>query len=648
MNFTEQKRLVWIFIGLFALFSLLVMQFYRIQIIEHKKWSKIADSQHFAVIEEHAKRGVFYPNDSLKPSAESAQKPLVIDIPKFHLFADPLAIPPTYRMLVVENLSRLLHLDASQRQKISAQLTKKSRSRRLILWLEPVAETNIRTWWEQFAREKKIPRNALYFVQDWRRSYPYGKLLGQVLHTIREDRDPQTDRAIPTGGLEAMYDEILAGKNGRRKILRSPRHPLDTGEVVEPVVNGADLYLTIDHTIQAIAEQGIQKAVERANAAGGWAVMMDPYTGEIWALAQYPFFYPNAYRSYFNDMKLQEHTKVKAITDPYEPGSIFKSLTIACGLLANEELVREGRSPILSFTEKVPTSPRSFPGRNKLLRDATCHEYLNLYMAFQKSSNVYMGTIISRILDTLGPAWYRSCLHDLFGMGVKTGIELPGESSGLLPRPAKTHPNGALEWSAPTPYSLGMGHNVLATGIQMLRAYGVIVNGGYDIQPTLLRKIMRGDTLLLDHRARKQGRRLLPESVANSVKTVMKYTTKRGGSAFRADIPKYSEGGKTGTSEKVIRGAYSKKNHISTFIGFAPASHPYFVLLIAIDEPEYKYVPGEGKNHMGGMCAAPAFREIGLNTLQYLGVPPDDPDGEDWRRETEELSALYKSWNVKK
>jgi cell division protein FtsI (penicillin-binding protein 3) len=152
---------------------------------------------------------------------------------------------------------------------------------------------------------------------------------------------------------------------------------------------------------------------------------------------------------------------------------------------------------------------------------------------------------------------------------------------------------------------------------------------------------------------------LEPEIVAEVIKG-LKSVTKPGGTASKGDIHGYTEVGKTATSEKIIAGAYSKKDHISTFIGFAPAKEARFVLLIAVDEPEFKYIPGIGKNQHGGNCCAPAFREIGLRTLQYLGVEPDDPFGypvgdprrdeskADWVKETKALKELYQQWNGSK
>ena len=185
------------------------------------------------------------------------------------------------------------------------------------------------------------------------------------------------------------------------------------------------------------------------------------------------------------------------------------------------------------------------------------------------------------------------------------------------------------------------------------------------MRPTLVRKVIREkrdgtQDLLLDNTSseRVNGfRRLLEPEIVEEVVKSLKSVTKPGGTASKADIQGYTEAGKTATSEKIVNGIYSKKDHISTFIGFAPVKQARFVLLIAIDEPEFKYTPGIGKNQHGGNCCAPAFREIGLRTLQYLGVEPDDPYGypvgdprrdeskADWIKETKALKELYQQWN---
>lgn len=664
----DRKRLVWLSIFVFALFCLLIVQFYKIQIIEGDKWTKEAESQHHLIVIEPFKRGLFYANNSLKTGHPDLPQPLVIDVPKFHLYIDPESIPLECKEEISWKLARLLKLDKKESRKLKSQFHKKSRSRKLAMWLEPDLRLQVQQWWTFYSRMKKIPRNAVFFVQDYKRSYPFGKLLGQVLHTIREERDEKTHQSIPTGGLEMVFNKYLQGKEGKRQLLRSPRHPLETGKILSHPEDGADVYLTINHFIQAIAEEEIERAVQNANAKGGWALMMDPRTGEILALAQYPWFDPSSYSHFFNDERLKDHTKVKAVTDPYEPGSTMKPITLAIALKANAELKKQGKPPLFSPKEKIATANIHFPGRTKPLKDLRTHHYLNMYMALQKSSNVYMAKLVQKIIETLGPGWYRTALQDTFGFGLKTGIELPAESTGLLPTPGKMHPNGTLEWSGPTPYSLAMGHNILVSSMQMLRSYGILANGGYDVHPILVRKIVGNRMeapleILLDNTAPERVKsfpRVLESEIVDEVIDAMKYVTKPGGSAPKADIPGYTEAGKTATTEKIINGTYSKKDHISTFIGFAPAKEARFVLLIAIDEPEFKYIPGVGKNQHGGQCAAPAFREIASRTLQYLGVQPDDPYGypvgdprydpgkADWVMKSQNLKELYSQWNEAK
>ena len=517
------------------------------------------------------------------------------------------------------------------------------------MWLSQEERNRILQWWDGYYKSHKLPRNALYFVQDYKRSYPFRGLLGQVLHTVREEEDGKTKKTIPTGGLELVFNNLLKGVEGKRMLLRSPRHPMDAGQVIAAPENGADVYLTINHYIQAIAEEEIGKAVQKAGAKRGWAIMMNPRSGEIYALAQYPTFEPAEYARYFE--KHSDDMQVKAITDPFEPGSTMKPLTLAICLKANAELKRRGKPPLFSPDEKVLTAGGRFPGRSKPISDLHPHKFLNMDLALQKSSNVYMARMIQRVIEVLGEKWYRECLHDLFGFGQKTGIELPGESVGLLPTPGKKHPSGALEWSAPTPFSLAFGHNILVNSMQMVKSYAIIANGGFDVKPTLVRKIVKtradgSEEVIFDHTAEELNTRVLLEpEITERVIRSMKFVTKPGGTASKADVPGYTEAGKTATTEKIVNGVYSKKDHIATFIGFTPANNAQFVLLVAIDDPEFKYIPGVGKNQHGGTCAAPAFREIASRTLQYLGVEPDDPLGTDWSQETKALKEIYLKWN---
>ncbi len=653
-----KSRLVVVAVCLSVLFCALVVRFYQIQILEGEKWTNIALSQHQYIVPEPFKRGSFYSNTSIKAGHPEDEQPFVVDIQKFHLFIDPASIPENIRLKMAQELASQLHV---KQESIQHHFEKKSRSRKVAQFLDRDQRKGVEAWWQIFCSKEKMVRNALFFTSDYQRSYPFGSMLGTILHTVQETKD-QKGQCIPTGGLELVYNDVLKGKGGKRLMARSPRRPLDMGKTLEASEDGADVFLTINHYLQAITENELAKGVKQAGAKGGWATLMDPNTGEILALAQMPSFDPSHYATYFNDPKLLELTHVKAVTECFEPGSIFKTIVIAICLKANEELKRVGKPPLFSPDEKVATSNGWFPGRSAPIKDGRVHKYLNMYHAMQKSSNIYFGKIVQRVIDTMGDAWFRQALFE-FGFGQKTNIELPGEGSGLLPTPGKMHPNGKLEWSVPTPYSLAIGYNILVNSIQIMRAYAIIVNGGYMVQPHLVRKVVKtlpnGDKQVLqDLTLPIEKKQLLSKTIVDPILQGLKYTTKEGGTAKKGDIMGYTEGGKSGTAEKIIDGVYSKTNHISSFIGFAPAKNPRFLLMVSLDDPEVKFVPGYGKHQQGGVCAAPIFCEIATKALQYLGVAPDDPNGypfgdprrdpkkADWMEEVAQLKELYNEWNL--
>lgn len=661
---SERKRLLFISLLIFALFAVLILQFYTIQIIEGDKWSKVGDKQHYFIVKEPFKRGTFISNTAIKKGHREAAQSFVIDVQKFHLYADPLSINPECHKQIVEKLSSLLNLDGGEEKQLYAHFNRKSHSRKLAMWLEKEIYDAILNWWTPFAKLNKIPRNALFFISDYQRSYPFGKILGQVLHTIQKVKDEKTSEVIPTGGLELYFDAYLKGKQGKRRLMRSPRNALETGEIISEPQNGADIYLTINHCLQAIAEEELEKGVKKSKAKSGWAAMMDPATGEVLALAQYPFFSPADYQSYFNDRTLIEHTKVKALTDANEPGSIMKPITIAIALKANEVLTSRNEPPLFDPEEMMPTSNSHFPGRKKPLKDTRLHYFLNMNMAVQKSSNIYMARLVERIIQRLGNEWYRQALYEDFGFGQKTNIELPSESPGLVPRIGMKHPNGTLEWSVSTPYSMAMGHNIQVNSLQVLSAYAIFANGGYRIRPTLVRKIVKTSSnglqeVLVDHTSveNRPRHRVISSERAQQILTAIKFTTKVGGSASRADIWGYTEAGKTGTADKVVKGIYNPHYVCASFVGIVPAKNPTFVLIVSMDEPEYGYEPGQGRKHMGGVCAAPVFREIAQRSLEYLGIAPDDPYGyppgdprydpkkADWLPEIRQLQEKYEKWN---
>lgn len=641
------RLIIMVFVLLFF-FTLLIYRFATLQVVEEKKWQKVADGQHFFNVSEPFLRGTFYGKNYKTGEA----KKLVYDLLRFHLFIDPQSL--THQEEFIQGLKQFLpNLDAEN-------VYKKSRSRKLALWLTEKEKEAIQSWWLPFAKKRGIAKNALYFVNDYKRSYPYGDMLGQVLHTVQYQKDEVTRQAYPTGGLELYFDPFLKGKLGARKRMRSPVNQFEIGQMIKEPQNGADVYLTIDPVIQAICEEEIKEGVLAAKGKRGWAVMMDPSNGKVMALAQYPTFLPSAYPLYFSNPEKIQDTRVKAILDMQEPGSIMKGITIAMALTANKEMESRGEQPVFGIEEKFATKDGRFPGRKKPITDTSLHKFCNMWMGVQKSSNIYMGRLMERMIDRCGEVWVRDFLTQRLGFGEKTGIELSAESRGQVPRLNHLHPNGKLEWSKSTPYSIAMGYNILVTSLQMLRAYSVFANGGYLVKPTLIEKITRkkgGKEEVLVSFANTEFPKVMDLDVIDTVVTAMKYTTKYGGTSRRGDVPGYTEAGKSGTPKKVVNGKYSETLYSPKFIGFTPAKNPKLVLIITIDEPYYGYVKDVGKLHHGGTSCAPVFSKIAYRTLKYLGVPEDDPFGypagdprrdpkkADWLKEVSLLKQKYDSWN---
>jgi cell division protein FtsI (penicillin-binding protein 3) len=338
-------------------------------------------------------------------------------------------------------------------------------------------------------------------------------------------------------------------------------------------------------------------------------------------------------------------TRLRAVNDSFEPGSIMKPISALVALLANQELIDKNRSPLFSPIEMMDVTDTSFPGRLKPIKDVRSHRFLNMRLALQKSSNVYVARLIERVIKNLGEKWYRKQLSDLFLFGKKSGIELPSEHLGMLPEIGKKYQSGLLEWSVPTPFSLAMGYNLQCNQVQILRAFASIINGGYLVKPTLIQKIANPTKTIFEQDTRKSHKLPLNTFDLDEIKKALVFTTQKGGTAVYGNIRGYTEGGKSGTTEKLVNGSYCATKHYASFIGFAPFQNTKFVMIVGIDEPQYQIIPGLGYNHYGGKCSARVFSRIGEKLLPYLGVVPDDPTDQLLKDEVVRLTELYDAWN---
>jgi cell division protein FtsI (penicillin-binding protein 3) len=435
---------------------------------------------------------------------------------------------------------------------------------------------------EQARRIADLDLEGIGFMKESRRYYPNKDLGAHILGYVGIDN-------LGLSGIESTYDRLIRGEQGT-VLIQTDAHHRAFSRVERPPTSGASLELTIDQNLQHIAERELQAGVRWAKAAGGSAVVMDPITGEILALANYPTFNPNAYNDFNKDAR-----RNRAIQDLYEPGSTFKIVTAGAALeekvTTPEELV-DARGGQIRFGSRV-------------IRDTHDYGVLSLKDAIVKSSNV--GAI--RIGLELG-AERMGAYVARFGFGRPISPDFPGESPGIVRGVAKMK-DSALA-------SVSMGYEVGVTPLQMAAAVSSVANGGELVEPRLVRAVVRGA-----ERAtvpRKVLGRTLSASTARQLTEIMEAVV-TDGTGTAAQIDGYTVAGKTGTASKIVNGAYSKSEYNVSFVGFVPSQQPTVTIVVVVDSPH-----AAGLSRYGGTVAAPIFKRIAEAVLRHQGVPPSvDP-----------------------
>jgi cell division protein FtsI (penicillin-binding protein 3)/stage V sporulation protein D (sporulation-specific penicillin-binding protein) len=415
---------------------------------------------------------------------------------------------------------------------------------------------------------------GFHFYGEERRTYPQGSVAAQVLGYAGVDNNG-------LAGLELELNSELTGIPGQETILRDPfGHTLDV-QNVQPAKPGKDVFLTVDHRIQANAEQVLRATVAKWHAKSATAIVLDPHTGGVLAMATEPGYNANNYPQAF----AQGITANRAISDVYEPGSVFKVVTIG-GALA-EHLVTPQTSFLLPYSIHVA---------DRVVHDAEIRptERMTVAQILQRSSNVGAVTIAR---TKLGETRLKEWIHR-FGFGEQTGIDYPGESAGLLPS----------YWSGSTIGNVPIGQGISVTAIQLASVYAAIGNNGLWIQPHLVDHVQGVVT------PAPRTRRILPRPVDRQLLAMLKGVVSDAGTGAAAEIPGYTVAGKTGTAQKPGPNGYMPGQYDATFIGMVPARSPRVVVLVTVDEPRGAYY--------GGVVAAPAFAQIATFDLQYLEVPP--------------------------
>ncbi len=418
---------------------------------------------------------------------------------------------------------------------------------------------------------KKLP--GFHYYGEERRSYPQGSVAAQVLGYAGVDNKGLS-------GLELELDRSLTGATGSQTVVRDPTgRPIAIQSVV-PAREGKAAFLTLDHTIQANAEQVLRATVARFHAKTATAIVLDPKTGSVLAMATQPGYDANQVAK----RGLQGNP---AVTDVFEPGSVFKVVTIAGAL--SEGLV----TPRTSFT-----LPYSLKVADRVIHDAELRgtETMTVSQILQRSSNIGTVTIARTLLgETRLKRWIKQ-----FGFGAQTGIDFPGETAGLLPS----------YWSGSTIGNVPIGQGISVTAIQLASVYAAIANHGVWEQPHLV------DHVQGERPVPVRTRRILSAGVDRQLLTMLKGVVSDTGTGAAASVPGYSVAGKTGTAQKPgPNGGYAPGKYVATFVGMVPASDPRLVILVTVDEPRLAI--------FGGVVAAPAFAQIAAFDLQYLEVPPD-------------------------
>jgi cell division protein FtsI (penicillin-binding protein 3) len=514
----------------------------------------MAANQHRQTVRVPAGRGAIYDRTGVQ---------LAIGRQATTVYADPLQIrDPTAAAPVV---ARILRLDPKQ---VYEKLADRSHG---FVYIRRKADP------ARAARLAKRGIAGIGFYPEERRFYPQRAVAAQVLGYAGVD-----NRGL--AGLELSMDKSLAGRNGRETLVRDPFGRVLDSVTSRPAVDGRDVYLTIDHTIQAQAETVLRETVQRWQAKSATAIVLDPHTGDVLAMAVAPTYDANNFGGI-----PRQFQRNRAVTDTYEPGSTFKLVTVGGSLSSG--LVTPGTSFTLPYEIQVA---------DRRIHDAEPRgtETMTVAQILSRSSNVGAITLARLLGKERLLSWISR-----FGFGHSTGIDYPGESSGIVLPGDK--------WSGSTIGNVPIGQGIAVTPIQMATAYAAIANGGVSVRPHLVARV-GGRRAKPPARRRIVGRRIARQLTSMLQNVVL------DGTGTLAQIPGYRVAGKTGTAAKPDpHGGYSDSRYVASFVGFVPASRPRIVVLVAVDEPRGAI--------WGGVVAAPAFREIAEPTLQYLEVPPDAP-----------------------
>ncbi|BDV44465.1 penicillin-binding protein [Geotalea uraniireducens] len=548
--------------GIFIVFfACAVSRAFYLQVVKRDYLLKLADRQHQKIVPLTPVRGTIY-------DANGAA--LAVSVEMDSCFAQPRSLEAP-----ADAAARLAPLLGMTKEAV----LKKFQGNRNFVWLQR------RMTPDDAKKIRDLNIEGIGFVKETKRFYPNSEVAAHVIGFTGVDPDGLE-------GVELKYDSTILGGTGYLVTERDAlgREIALKGTVVQNGSEGHNLTLTLDKNIQYITEKELAKAVVGSGAKGGTAIVMDPRTGKVLAMANYPTFNLNSHGSYSPQV-----WRNRAVADSFEPGSTFKVLLIASAL--EEKTIRPGDS--------FNCEGGSYSIGGRTIHDTHKYGRLSIADILKYSSNIGAAKIGAR----LGPSRLYSYLRN-FGIGERTGIDLPGEASGSL-RPWS-------QWYGVDLATISFGQGVTASAIQLTSAVSAIANGGVLMRPYVVEKITDNDGNLVKSFEPQQRRQVVSAETAKIVTRMMEGVAAEGGTGTNAAVDGYLVAGKTGTAQKVdpVTHSYSLNKRTASFIGFVPANHPRLTIMVVVDEPK--------TSPYGGVVAAPAFSSIALQSLCYLKVPPDE------------------------
>ncbi len=503
------------------------------------------------------------------PILDRSSRPLAVSVDAESLYAVPQDVvdaPAT-----AQALARALSLDAAGRRELLGRLQRS----RAFVWiqrkLDPVTARRVR----------ELQLEGLGFLTEHRRYYPQRELAAHVLGYVGLDNEGMS-------GIEHAFEKDIRGR-AAKVVVHTDARRRPVAQTERPSTDGAAVTLTIDEGVQHIAERELERSMAETQAQAGTVVVVEPFSGAVLAMAGRPAFNPNRYNAYPST-----RWRNRAVSDAFEPGSIFKIVTAAAGI--QENVVAPG--------ELVDCGNGRIEIAGNVINDHAAFERLSFTQAVARSSDIGM----IRVAQRLGRENFARYVRD-FGFGVPSGIDLPGESAGLV-RPTS-------RWSALSLPSLSFGQEIGVTALQITMATAAVANGGYLMKPLIVKRVEDSEGRLVRETKPMVVRRVLEPETVDTLTTILQQVV-ISGTGQRAAVPGYVVAGKTGTAQKIdATGRYSKVDHVASFVGFAPAARPALVVLASLDTPR-------GEHNEGGDVAAPLFARVAEGALRVLAVPPDD------------------------